>query len=101
MANLVSLSCLLLALADPPPGAPAPATPLGLVSALESALAGAIAKAEPSVVAIARERSENDTTTAVRGREQPAPSEPLSPDQLSFDYGSGVVIGNKGEILTA
>src|SRR4051794_34776475 len=101
MANLLCLSCLLLALADPPAKPPSPPAPLDVVSALESAMADAIAKAEPSVVAIARERNETDETTAVRGRGGPLPDEALGSEQLSFDYGSGVVVGDRGEILTA
>ena len=90
--------------------APAPSPP-DVLAALETALADAVAKAEPSVVAIAREKSgDGQVTTAVRGRE-PAPAgvppvnafEDLDPtaDFQSTDYGSGVVIGEKGEILTA
>src|SRR3954447_21610972 len=93
-----------------------PATPLDIVSALETTLADAIARAEPSVVAIARNKDgKSEETTAVRGRKtapQPVPDtltqfralrglEDLdSHDYLSTDYGSGVVIGEKGEILT-
>src|SRR5262245_32030849 len=76
MPNVVSLSCLILALADPPPSPPAP---IDVVSAIESVLADAIEKAEHSVVAIARDRSDDDTTTAVRGKGGPAP-EQLTPD---------------------
>ncbi|SIN81552.1 serine protease Do/serine protease DegQ [Singulisphaera sp. GP187] len=125
MHNLGSLLCLLLALADPPPSSgPTAGSPLEVVAALESALADAIAKAEPSVVAIAREKGEDDVTTAVRGRGQEAegaagllggpdralvmrgridvmPNEGFGPDQISFDFGSGVVVGTRGEILTA
>ncbi len=77
-------------------------------------MAEAIAKAEPSVVAIHREKAGNPgETQAVRGR-KPAhllrePTEldvrlrrPSDPDDfISFDYGAGVVIGTKGQILTA
>lgn len=99
-------------------------SPLEVVAALESTLADAIAKAEPSVVAIAREKNENDATTAVKGRARTAeegaalleapdqalllkgrlgvlPDDDFGPDQLSFDFGSGVVVGDRGEILTA
>ena len=120
MPILVPLACALLAWADSPATPPAPpANPLDIVSALESALADAIARAAPSVVAIAREKAETgDETTAVRGRSTaPPPFDPRigangaprigangaipGDDFLSFDYGSGVVIGEKGEILTA
>jgi serine protease Do len=120
MFHLVPLALLMVALADPP--APAPPTPADLVAALETALADAIAKAEPSVVAIARTKSPNgDETTAVRGHNPPEPEDNGRVDQLrlnpalvlqqeleqtdrdfrSFDYGSGVVIGDAGQILTA
>jgi S1-C subfamily serine protease len=87
-----------------------------IVKALETVLSDAIAKAERSVVAIAREKTENEETLAVRGRNAPAehrpnpmidrrfvftPFDPLATDAWSFDYGSGVVIGPKGAILTA
>ena len=99
---------LALATLGAPPAAPAPPE---VLSALEAALADAIAKAEPSVVAIAREKSgEGQETTAIRGRDPaPAAVPPLDPFEAmdpnanfqSADYGSGVVIGEKGEILTA
>lgn len=111
----MSLPMLLLPMAfaltgwpDPPPAI----TPAQVVAAVETALQDAIAAAEPSVVAIAREKSDNDETLAVRGRDpQPAlrnlerrgiPGQIDTPgsDTLTFDYGSGVVVGDKGEILT-
>lgn len=101
MSNLVLLASVLLAgsdAANPPPAAP---SPLEIVTALENVLADAIAKAEPSVVAIARVKSENDATAAIRGRNPAAPMGLFPPDRLSFDYGSGVVVGDKGEVLTA
>ena len=114
MPHLLFLACALLSSAEPPANPPAPAghRALDVVAALETALADAIAKAEPSVVAIAREKSTTgDETTAVRGR-NPAgrPARPRScratstrsaMTSISFDYGSGVVIGERGEILTA
>ena len=102
---MTSLVLALAILAEPP-------TPQDVLSALETALADAVARAEPSVVAISREKSgDGQETTAVRGRES-APGGavvPLNPfeepdpnvDFQSFDYGSGVIIGEKGEILTA
>jgi S1-C subfamily serine protease len=116
MPTLIPIALAVLAWADPPPAhVPAPAprlSPQEVVEALESAVADAIARAEPSVVAVAREKSEHDETTAVRGREPvhargfdrrllPEPFQPPESDVLSFDYGSGVVVGDNGEILTA
>lgn len=113
MSSLVLLTAVCLAWGEPPAErANSPHTPLDIVSALESALADAIARAEPSVVAIAREKTEGDAeTTAIKGRnllgsDKDPRREPVNPAMmrdgwLSFDYGSGVVIGNKGEILTA
>lgn len=86
--------------------------PLDVVSALETAVADAIEQAQPSVVAINRIKSEDGETTAIRGRPdlQEAraniamvdanEADPLSKDYIAFDYGSGVVIGDKGQILT-
>jgi S1-C subfamily serine protease len=79
-------------------------------------MAEAIAKAEPSVVAIHRYKAENPSETlAVRGRKPASPfREPHRLDRrfhlpadledftfTSFDYGSGVVVGDQGQILTA
>ncbi len=113
MLPLVLLTCVLLAWADPPPqpARPPADSPHAVVEALETALGEAIAKAELSVVAIARERSEEgDETIAVRGRARDVNfRDPrlgmgraglLTPNWVSFDYGSGVVIGDRGEILT-
>src|SRR5258706_204033 len=106
MLNLLPLVCALWACANPP------AAPVEVVAALEAALGDAIEKAEPSVVAIARTKAaDGEGTTAVRGR-NPAPpqTDPRGParqvnpggdEMVSFDYGSGVVIGDRGEILTA
>jgi S1-C subfamily serine protease len=101
----VPLALALLALADPP-------DPL---TALQDALTAAIAKAEPSVVAITRVRQPGvEATTAVRGGGPDAPAAavpagavdvagPADVDDLPLpgDYGSGVVIGPDGAILTA
>lgn len=115
MPTLLPMALALLAWAEPPTRPSPAASPLDVVSALESALGDAIAGAEPSVVAIAREKSEGDETLAVRGRGAgrdrvferragtgaiPNVDDPGT-GSLSFDNGSGVVIGNKGEILTA
>lgn len=97
------------------------------VRALEDAFVEAIAKAEPSVVAIARVRSLDGETKAIAGtlpqtrldvanelqERRAAVNRGLflqpgfvgefddSPDNLEFDYGSGVVVGSEGRILTA
>ena len=87
--------------------------PLDVATALETALADAIEKSEASVVAIARDRRENpDETTAIKGR-NPLPIRldarfrsgqdafmPVVDDFISLDTGSGVVVGDRGEILT-
>src|SRR5512135_1956025 len=99
MPILVPLAFVFLGWADPPE--PTPEAGLEVVAALETVLADAIAKAEPSVVAIAREKSENEETTAIGGRNPVEFAEPIGADEISFDYGSGVVIGDRGEILTA
>ena len=108
IAPFVALAALTLA---DPPQAPAP---IDVVSALETTLADAIERARPSIVAIVRRRSQDgEETTAVRGR-NPVPPEDLDPNgrprfpgmiefeevALPGDFGSGVVIGEKGEILT-
>src|SRR5947209_991885 len=115
MRSLLPTVLLLLAWGDPPADPPAPSA-VDVVSALETALGDAIARAEDSVVAISRDKSENDETLAVRGREpvrnmameRRLPMgrflhdvDPFGEETLSFDYGSGVVVGSKGEILTA
>jgi serine protease Do len=118
MTSLVLSSCLLVAWIDPPQRAsepPAP-SPADLVAAIETVMSDAIAKAERSVVAIARLKGENSQETqAIRGRRRPfdlreparLPTVPrqrqITPEQsnlISFDFGSGVVIGDHGEILT-
>ena len=89
------------------------ATPIDIVSALENVVADAISGAEPSVVAIHRNKGDNQQETmAVRGKPRPLAFDPRVPrsrfsrdgdltDQISFDFGSGVVVGNEGQILTA
>ena len=60
MISLVLSSCLVLAWADPPsqePGGPL-SSPADVVAALETAISDAIARAEPSVVAIHRFKGE-------------------------------------------
>ncbi len=109
MANLVPWVCIVLLGAEPKPAL----SPSDVVAALETAVADAIARAEFSVVAIARTKGENgDVTTAIRGR-NPAPVNtdprtlshqgnfaPGRGEYVSFDFGSGVVVGEHGEILT-
>jgi S1-C subfamily serine protease len=99
--------------AGPPPATALPAAPADLIAALETAIADAVARAEPSVVAINRIKGENpQETLAVRGRPRPQPADSRGPrprffrdpdtvDAISFDFGSGVVIGDQGQILTA
>ncbi|MGC8641946.1 MAG: trypsin-like peptidase domain-containing protein [Isosphaeraceae bacterium] len=117
MTLLVALACLPL-FGDDPPTQEAPKTgqsaPADLVSALETVIQDAIARAEPSIVAINRRKSENpDETLAVRGRQRSRsgfrpqglpsrfPFNTVVPDTISFDFGSGVVVGDEGQILTA
>jgi serine protease Do len=117
MTSLVILCCLTWTLDGPQsPASPGPPAPklADVVASLEAAMAEAIAKAEPSVVAIHRDKAEHtQETQAVRGRKPAAsfrePSDldirlrrrPDPDDFISFDYGSGVVIGDEGQILTA
>ena len=114
MTSLVFSSCLLLAWLAPQVPASDPPDPqaAAIVASIEKLLADAIAKAEPSVVAIHRNKSENgQETLAVRGRQADARSRrssfpagfrrrPDATNMISFDFGSGVVIGDHGEILT-
>src|SRR4051812_29792841 len=101
MTHLSTIALALLALADPPTGA-------DIVSALENATIDAIARAQPSVVAIARVRGEDpDKTTAIRGEPADRPGRlgtDQKPQKFDFaapgDFSSGVVIGSGGEILT-
>lgn len=103
MLLTATLCAGLLAWADTPP---APPSANDLVSALESALVGSIARAEPSVVAITRLKSEDGSTTAIRGSNPLRPLtltelNPLRDNEIIFDQGSGVVIGDEGQILVA
>jgi serine protease Do len=118
MTSLVLSSCLALAWTDPPPQEPSrpAASPADLVAAIETAISDAIAKAEASVVAIHRTKGENSQETqAVRGRKRLTNlheqqrrfgidgrfARAFEPSNLiSFDFGSGVVIGDRGQILT-
>ncbi len=120
MTPIVALTCLVLAQApsqgqdasDSPALAPPPSA-AAVVASLESVMVHAIARAEPSVVAIHRDKAPNvRETRAVRGWKPPGDdpqparprfrtSDPDDSDFISFDFGSGVVIGDHGEILTA
>jgi S1-C subfamily serine protease len=118
MTLIILSSFLLLALPQPPqpksdPPGPSPAD---IIASIETVMADAISRAEPSVVAIHRTKGENSQETqAVRGRKRPVnlPDLPRPPfperrppriadssSMISFDNGSGVVIGDRGEILT-
>ncbi|HMF35579.1 MAG TPA: trypsin-like peptidase domain-containing protein [Isosphaeraceae bacterium] len=122
MTWLFLLACISLFELEPPVGAqsvnpnPPPAqppAPMDVVAALETVVADAIARAEPSVVAINRVKGENpQETLAVRGKSRPPAFDPRVPrsrfsrdgelgDQISLDFGSGVVVGTEGQILTA
>jgi serine protease Do len=113
MISVLLLSCSFLALSAQAPGdsdKPEPQA-AAIVASVEKVIADAIAIAEPSVVAIHRSKNENGPETlAIRGRKRArivpmfltrraSPIPDLS-NMLSFDYGSGVVIGDQGEILT-
>lgn len=103
---LATAAALSLALDDPKPLSPA-----DVVAALETAVSDAIGRAELSVVAISRYKSADGKTQAIRNPDDrrnrretmllPNQLDPDSPNAVSFDYGSGVVIGDRGEILTA
>ncbi|MDG3002356.1 trypsin-like peptidase domain-containing protein [Paludisphaera mucosa] len=110
MALLLCLVCAGMAWDDGPPAAPAATPALDVVSAFEKVLTDVIARTEGSVVAIHRDKGENARETlAVRGRPRArtdaearfAPIRPADDAAISFDFGSGVVIGDDGEILTA
>src|SRR5260370_27242213 len=113
MPTFLLMALAALSWADPPAASPS-LSAQQIVAAMETVLGDAIARAEPSVVAIAREKSENDETLAIRGRDAGrnlvierrmglglTNIDPFAVDAMSFDYGSGVVIGDRGEILTA
>ncbi len=99
--------------ANPNPPPAQPPAPIDIVAALETVVADAIARAEPSVVAINRTKGENPLETlAVRGKPRPQAFDSRLPrsrfsrdgepgDQISFDFGSGVIVGAEGQILTA
>ena len=79
-------------------------------AAMEKALVEAIAGAERSVVAIARVRKERPGETFSfefrpdpfdRTTVTPTTPEPTDPDFIPNEYGTGVVVGRRGLILTA
>ncbi|CAN5882073.1 DegQ family serine endoprotease [soil metagenome] len=112
MSPIIPLALsLLLASSTALQDKPSTVSPSDIVSALETAVADAIERAQPSVVAINRIKSEDGQTTAIRGRIElrnrgnmlvfgQNDADPLSKDYVAFDYGSGVVIGDEGQILT-
>lgn len=94
---------------------------IDVVTALETAVADAIEKVQPSVVAITRIPNPNGETLAIRdhpqapqaiavGMERPgfpnlgSPNDPTTASVEAYplpgDFGGGVVIGDKGQILT-
>ena len=81
--------------------------PTGLQAAvaIESALVEAIAKAERSVVAIARSRKSADASPAADllggfGDGGDLLTDPTRPDHEPHDFGSGVLVDPRGFILT-
>ena len=111
MLAYIWLSCYLIGQI---PAAPVAATAIdkkAIVSALESVVADSIEMAQESVVAISPiRRTGGSVTNAVKGKTAPIAADfrpmtgvfdPMSQDFQSFDYGSGVVIGPQGQILTA
>ncbi|MFO0869290.1 MAG: trypsin-like peptidase domain-containing protein [Pirellulales bacterium] len=85
------------ALQPPPQGAPQAQPP---VQALETAIVQAIARAEKSVVAIARERPRLN----VRGDDAAPPffveRSPDDPEYVPHEFGTGVIIDRAGLIVT-
>ena len=89
MTWLFLLACISLIEIEPPVGAQSvnpnppqaqPAAPIDIVAALETVVADAIARAEPSVVAIHRVKGENpQETLAVRGKSRPQLFDPRVP----------------------
>jgi S1-C subfamily serine protease len=99
--------------------------PVDVVSALETRVADAIARAQPSIVAITRIPNDSGETSAIRGRNPLPPGPPAEEVEPVFnglraevvrpgfpnaaapeypalpgDFGGGVVIGPEGQILT-
>lgn len=112
MTLLLCLICAGIAWQEAPKASPPPdPAAMDVVSAFEKVLTDVVARTEGSVVAIHRDKDENaHETLAVRGRSRPRTDvgDALPqvarfnrPSAISFDFGSGVVIGDEGEILTA
>ncbi len=106
MSPLALIACVALTALDDPK----PLNPAEVVVALETAMSDAIERVEPSIVAISRWKTGDGRTLAIRNNDRPGRiSNPILPQQfdlndnaaVSFDYGSGVVVGPQGEILTA
>ena len=90
---------------------------LDVVGSLERAVTEAIERARPSVVTIDRLKSDDGSTLAILGETRDPASMnrvdflalngmgmmgvPNSADVPSFDFGSGVVVGDEGQIVTA
>lgn len=98
--------CLVVA-ARPLPAQDRQPTGLEAAAALEQAVVEAIAKAERSVVAIARVRKEGAAPQIPRGDEEqrlplrlPETTDPTDPAFVPHEFGTGVVIDAKGLIVT-
>ncbi|MCY2934080.1 MAG: trypsin-like peptidase domain-containing protein [Planctomycetota bacterium] len=111
MLAYIWLSCYLFGQIPAAPVAAPAIDKKAIVSALESVVADSIEMAQESVVAISPiRRTGGSVTNAVKGKTAPIAADfrpmtgvfdPMSQDFQSFDYGSGVVIGPQGQILTA
>src|SRR5262245_21234480 len=106
LAALVSEPLILFAPAATTAQEPAPSG-LEAAAALEKAVVDAIAKAEKSVVAIARVRKDGSDPAVPRDVDQPRlpppvpeVSDPTDPDFVPSEFGTGVVIDAKGLIVT-
>jgi len=95
---------------DPAAAPPAESILASFLASFENALAEAIAKAEGSVVAIARvPRRRANESTVLEFRPDPfgrrlapfIPSSPSDPDYVPSEYGAGVIVDRAGRILTA
>jgi len=89
---LVAVLVVDSSIAAQPPRAESPLSTAGAATALENTLIEAIARAEKSVVAIARVRR--------RAAGESPQTDPNDPDFLPNEYASGVVVGAAGLILT-
>lgn len=94
------------------PGPAGPGSPPGpaMMAAMEQALVETIARAERSVVAIARVRRQRPGETfSLELRPDPfgrpalpaAPPQPTDPDFIPTEYASGVIVDARGLVLTA